>query len=356
MSEHKSGKKRKRIRKSNPFKRKEFIITISILLVFSLVFSYLLFGSNTGNFNKERYLFIHSNSSYEEVMNQLEKEQFIGSSSTFRFFASLVQFKDHVKPGRYLVYPGMSNFNLVRMLREGRQSTVNLVINKLRTEKDLYQFLAQNLEPDSSTFRRLLADSVFAKQVVAPTGCGICIIIPDTYEFWWNTSAEKTLSRLSDYYRQFWNDDRIVKAENIGFSPLEVMILASIVEEETNYNPEKPLIASVYINRLKKGMKLQADPTAKYAMGDFSIKRITAEITNYASPYNTYYTYGLPPTPICTPSQASIEAVLNVDSTGFLYFCAKEDFSGQHNFAATYEAHQQNADKYQQALNARGIH
>ena len=356
MSEHHSGKKRKRIKKSNPFKRKEFIITVSIFLLFSVAFTYLLFGSNTGSFDKERYLFIHSNSSYDDVMNQLEKEHFINSISTFRFFASLVQYKDHVKPGRYSIYPGMSNFNLVRALREGSQSTVNLVINKLRTEKDLYQFLAQNLEPDSSTFRRLLADSIFAKQVATTTGCGICIIIPDTYEFWWNTSAEKTLSRLSDYYKQFWNDDRIVKAETLGFTPLQIMILASIVEEETNYNPEKPLIASVYINRLKKGMKLQADPTARFALGDFSIKRITSEITNYASPYNTYYTAGLPPTPICTPSQASIEAVLHVDSTDYLYFCAKEDFSGQHNFAATYEAHQQNANKYQQALDARGIH
>jgi len=356
MSEQHSHKKRKRIKKSNPFKRKEFIIIVSVLFLFSVVAAYFVFGSNTGKIDKEKYIFIHTDASYDEVLKQLAQEEIVSNLSSFKFFASLVQYKDHVRPGKYLIKQGMSNFNLVRLLRQGNQESVKLVINKLRTEKDLYQFLAQNLEADSSTYRKLLNDSVFAKQIGAQKDCGICIIIPDTYEFWWNTSPEKALSRLADYYQKFWDAERTAKATAKNLSPLEVMTLASIVEEETNYNPEKPLIASVYINRLKRGMRLQADPTAKYAVGDFTIKRITSEITSFASPYNTYYTAGLPPTPICTPSQSSIDAVLNADSTNFIYFCAKEDFSGQHNFAETYEAHQKNAEKYQDALNARGIY
>ncbi len=356
MSEQNRESRSKRRHAKKKKMRMQLIIAGSILLLFVSVFSYLLFGSNTQSFEKEKYFYIHSNDGYDDVLQRLEKEHLVKSISTFRFFASLVQYKDHVRAGKYIIDHGMSNFQLVRMLRQGNQVTVNLVINKLRTENDLYRFLSQNLEPDSTDFRKLLDDTVFAKQIGTIKDCGVCIIIPDTYEFWWNTSVEKTLSRLADYYHQFWNEDRTTKAEAKGFSPLEIMILASIVEEETNYNPEKSLIASVYINRLKKGMRLQADPTAKYAIGDFSIKRITSEITDFASPYNTYYVTGLPPTPICTPSQTSIDAVLNADSTSYLYFCAKEDFSGKHNFAETYEAHQHNATLYQQALNARGIH
>jgi UPF0755 protein len=250
----------------------------------------------------------------------------------------------------------MSNFRVVTMLRAGKQTPIKLIINKMRTEQDLLQYLAASLEPDSNVYKKLLRDSVFTHQLGAKTNCGICIIIPDTYDFWWNTTADEALIRLAKYYEKFWNEERIAKANSLGYTPSEIMVLSSIVEEETNYNPEKPLIASVYINRLKHGMMLQADPTARYAVGNFFLKRITSEVTSYPSPYNTYYTAGLPPTPICTPSQATIDAVLSTDTTNYYYFCAKEDFSGRHNFAETYEKHLSNAQKYQAALNVKGIH
>jgi UPF0755 protein len=201
----------------------------------------------------------------------------------------------------------------------------------------------------------MLQDNVFLSQFGLDSNTAMCAILPDTYEFWWNTSAEKAYKKFAKYYKEYWTADRLQKAQQKGLQPAEVVTLASIVEEETNYNPERPTVASVYLNRLRTGMKLQADPTARFAHGDFTIRRITSAITSIPSPYNTYYAAGLPPGPICTPSKKSIEAVLNAPKTNYLYFCAKEDFSGSHRFAATYAEHQRNASLYQQALNRRGI-
>jgi UPF0755 protein len=361
MPEKTSNRQKRSRRRSSakriPFyKRKSFYFLITIVVLFFSSFSYFLFGSNTGKFDKTQYIYITKGASYDDVLQQMSSKQLVANLASFRFFASLVNYKAHIHPGKYGIAPGMSNFRIVTMLHAGSQTPVRLVINKLRTEHDLLQYLSANLESDSSMYKRLLSDSVFAHQLGAKTNCGVCIIIPDTYDFWWNTPADEALIRLSKYYEKFWNEERTAKALSLGYSPAEIMVLSSIVEEETNYNPEKPLIASVYINRLKHGMPLQADPTARYAIGNFFVKRITAEITSFPSPYNTYYVAGLPPTPICTPSQATIDAVLSADSTGYFYFCAKEDFSGRHNFATTYDAHLTNAQKYQEALNAKGIH
>jgi len=241
-------------------------------------------------------------------------------------------------------------------LRSGRQTPVKLVINKLRTKKDFIHYVSSNLEADSLVLQQMLNDNVYLSQFGLDSNTAMVAVMPDTYEFWWNTTADKAYRKFEKYYAKFWTAERKSKAQQLGLSPVEVTILASILEEETNYNKEKPLIASVYINRLKHGMKLQADPTAKYAYGDFTLRRITSALTSLASPYNTYFTAGLPPGPICTPSKKSIEAVLNAPATDYLYFCAKEDFSGAHRFAKTYQEHQKNAHLYQEALNNRGIH
>ena len=202
----------------------------------------------------------------------------------------------------------------------------------------------------------MLHDPVYLSQFGLDTNTAMCAVMPDTYEFWWNTSADKAYRKLAKYYKDYWTPERKQKAQARNLTPPEVITLASIVDEETNNNAEKPQIASVYLNRMKEGMRLQADPTVKFAVGDFTIKRITSAITGTPSPYNTYYTAGLPPGPICTPSRKSIEAVLNPAETNYLYFCAKEDFSGSHRFAATYAEHMKNASLYQRALNERNIH
>jgi UPF0755 protein len=180
--------------------------------------------------------------------------------------------------------------------------------------------------------------------------------MPNTFEFYWNTSADKAFRKIEQGFARFWTDTRKSAAKARSLTPQQATILASIVEEESNKHDEQPNIASVYLNRMKKGMKLQADPTAKYAAGDFALRRITSAQTSIASPYNTYYVAGLPPGPICTPSPKTIDAVLAAPETDYLYFCAKEDFSGYHRFAASYADHMKNAALYQQALNAKGVH
>lgn len=232
---------------------------------------------------------------------------------------------------------------------------MRLVLKKLRTKQDLLLLIAKNLEADTATLAYMLGDNTFLGQYGLDSNTALCAIMPDTYEFFWNTSAEKVFAKIAKEYVAFWTAERKAKAAALGLSPQQVIIIASIVEEETNKNDEKPLVASVYINRYRIGMKLQADPTARYAYGDFMIKRITGVQTRYEHPYNTYRQAGLPPGPICTPSGKSIDAVLQAPSNKLLYFCAKEDFSGYHNFASTLAEHGANARKYHQALDARGI-
>lgn len=341
--------------KNSSNKRRKKIL-LWALVIFMLIGCFLLFKIFGPNTLKDDYLYIKTGSNYEQVKNTLNKESFVKDMKSFDILARKANYPNHVKAGRYQIRKGMSNYNIILLLRSGRQTPVKIIINKLRTKQDFINKISKNLEADSMALKRLLNDAVFLAQFNLDTNTALCAIIPDTYEFWWNTSADKAFKKIAKYYTAYWTDERKQKAITLGITPQEAIILASIIEEETNYNSEKDTIASVYLNRLKKGMKLQADPTAKYAYGDFTIKRITATQTNLSSPYNTYYTTGLPPGPICTPSKKSIESVLNAAKTEYLYFCAKEDFSGAHRFAITYEEHQKNAKRFQQALNDRNIH
>jgi UPF0755 protein len=250
----------------------------------------------------------------------------------------------------------MSNYNIVRLLRSGRQTPVKLVINKLRTKHDFITYISSNLEADSIVLKQMFADPVYLAQFGLDTNTAMCAVIPDTYEFFWNTTADKAFRKIAGYYTKYWTRERKEKAKAHGLSPQQVIIIASIVDEETNKNDEKGNVASVYINRYRTGMKLQADPTVKFAVGDFSIRRVTGVHLQTNSPYNTYMYAGLPPGPVCTPSKKSIDAVLNAPQTKYIYFCAKEDFSGYHRFATNYIDHMKNARLYQQALDARGIH
>lgn len=331
------------------------MLTGAVLLLLTLFAVLKTFGPNTGSFRKDEYLYIHTGAGYEQVKNVLEKEKFVKDIKAFDFLAKQAEYPSNVKAGKYKITKGMSNYQLIRMLRSGRQTPVKLVINKVRTKNDFIRLISENLEADPLVMQELLQDNTFLSRYGLDSNTALCAVIPDTYEFWWNTNAEDAYKKIAKYYTKFWTEERKNKAQKKNLKPKEVIILASIVDEETNHNPEKPLIASVYLNRLKTGMRLQADPTARYAYGDFSVKRINSAIISLPSPYNTYQNTGLPPGPICTPSKKSIEAVLNAPQTDYLYFCAKEDFTGQHRFAKSYAEHLKNANLYRKALNERGI-
>ncbi|MBX5439195.1 MAG: endolytic transglycosylase MltG [Thermoflavifilum sp.] len=324
-------------------------------LLFISYFAYRIFRPNTYPFREKTYFYIPTGSTYGEVLKALQRQHIVRNLRDFDWLARKLHYPQHIHPGRYAIKPGMSNLQLVHLLYSGKQAPVKLVINKLRTRQDLIRLVSRHLEADSASMATLLSDEVYLRQYGLDTNTALCAILPNTYFFFWNTSAEGFFKRMMQEYHRFWDSTRLQEAQALGLTPNEVMILASIVEEETHDNAEKPLIASVYLNRLRKGMRLAADPTVKYALGDFSLRRIYSKYTRFHSPYNTYLHEGLPPGPICTPSPASIDAVLHAPQTDYLYFCAKPDFSGTHVFASTYAAHLQNARRYQAALDSLHI-
>jgi UPF0755 protein len=286
-------------------------------------------------------------------MKQLDTGNIFRFPSVFNMVASRSDVWQRLKPGRFEVKKGESVFDVVRKLRNNMQSPVKFTINKIRTKEDLAKMIGKNFSSDSANAIHFFDSNDSMPEIGVDTNTLFTIIIPDTYFFNWTTPVKNILVRLKAESDDFWNrKDRTQKAQEQGLTPLQVYILASIIEEETNKNDDKGNIASVYINRLNKGMPLQADPTVKYALRDFGLKRIYTSYTLKQSPYNTYINRGLPPGPICTPSQATIDAVLNAPKTDYLYFVAKSDFSGYHHFSNNYAEHEQYAKLYQKALDS----
>jgi UPF0755 protein len=261
----------------------------------------------------------------------------------------------NIKPGKYKITKGLSNVDLVRLLRSGKQEPIQLTFQNIRLKTDFAGYIGKNFEIDSLEFLNMLDSIDLVRQYGFDEETIFCMFIPNTYELYWNTSKEKFFDRMQKEYLKFWDAERLNKAKKIGLSPIEVSILASIVDQEALFNKEMNRIAGVYMNRLHRGIKLEADPTVIFANGDFSVKRVLRKLLQKDSPYNTYKYLGLPPGPICMPSVAAIDAVLNFEQHNFIYFCAKEDFSGLHNFASNVTEHEMNARKFQQALNNRGI-
>lgn len=327
-----------------------------IIIGLLLLAAYKVFGPNTGSFTQGDYLYIRTGADYESVRTSLEQGGFVSDMTSFDLLAKQAKLPEHVHAGKYRIKSQMSNFNLIRMLRSGRQSPVKLVINRVRTKHDLVYLLSTSLEPDSSVFNQLFSDNQYLSEFGLDTNTMMCGVMQDTYEFYWNTTADKAFRKIHKNYTHFWTDERRQKVQQHGLTPVKAIIVASIVDEETNMNSDKPKIASVYINRVRKGMRLQADPTVKFSVGDFTIRRIAGKMLDNPSPYNTYVYAGLPPGPICTPAVSSIEAVINAPETDYLYFCASPNFDGHSIFAATYEEQIKNAHAYQRALDARGIH
>ncbi len=261
----------------------------------------------------------------------------------------------NIKTGRYAIEPTDGAFALFRKLKSGRQSSLNLTIPEARTMEILAGRLSRKLMLDSTT----IADALRSQEVCEKYGYDTCTIaamfVPNTYDVYWNMGIDELLGRMQKEHDRFWQGDRETKAAKMKLTPTEVATLASIIDEETANNTEKPMIAGMYLNRLRCGMPLQADPTIKFALKQFELKRIYNKLLDTNSPFNTYRNQGLPPGPIKIASIKGIDAVLNYVSHDYLYMCAKEDFSGTHNFARNYQEHQKNAAKYTKALNARGI-
>ena len=349
-------------KKKKTSKAKKIIIAFSGVVILSVIgigynFYVKFYSSNIHYKEGEKnYLYVHTGSTFNDIVSDLQKKDIVIDTVSFIKVAQYLHFLDNIHPGKYLLKPGMNNVQLVRLLKSGKQVPVELVMKKFRTKKDLIHYVSFQLEADSLSLDSVFSDAGFLQQYNFTADNSIAVIIPNTYEFYWNTNAKKFFQKMAEEHKKFWNEERLREANDLGLTPVKVQTVASIVEEESNRNDEKPIIASVYLNRLNKKMNLEADPTVKYAIGDFSIKRISLEMTRYDSPYNTYVSPGLPPGPICTPSAITIDAVLKPAQTDYLFFCARPDGSGYHTFATTFAEQKKNAKLYHVELNKRGIH
>jgi len=302
------------------------------------------------------YIHIPHNASFSSLMDSLDARHCLRSRQSFVRAAQKESLPERLKGGRYALKTGMNNKTLVRLFALGVQSPVNVVISgNIRSKEKLAAVLSRSLEADSLSMLQVLSDEAFIHTMGFDSTSLFSLFLPNTYQVYWNTSPEKLLERLYREYKSFWNQERSGLASSIGLTLLQVSTLASIVQEETNYQPEMATIAGVYMNRLKMGMPLQADPTLKFALRDPSIQRVLTKDTKVDSPYNTYIHTGLPPGPICVPSLATLEAVLHYQVHHYLYFCANPNANGSHLFAANLRDHNRNARAYQQALNQRGI-
>ncbi|MBP5290442.1 MAG: endolytic transglycosylase MltG [Paludibacteraceae bacterium] len=261
-----------------------------------------------------------------------------------------------IKTGCYRLEPVMSDRELIQMFRSGRQTPVKLMFRGVRTQGQLAKMLADQLMIDSASIASRLQDSTYMRTYGLNVPNAVCLFIPNTYEVWWNMSADDLFARMSREHKTFWNEKRRGQAAKMGLTPEEVVTLASIVEEETWKDVDKPVIAGLYLNRLRRGMLLQACPTVKFALGDFTLKRVLNEHLRYDSPYNTYLYPGLPPGPIRIPTPKTVDLTLNYTPSDYLYMCASPALDGTHRFARTYPEHMRNARDYQREMNRRGIH
>lgn len=298
--------------------------------------------------------YVPTGTTYDQLVDELESKNIIDSRKDFEFTAQLKKF-ENPKPGRYRLREGMTYRELINMFMAGLQEPVNITFNTVRTKQDLARQVSRYLECDSLEIVTLLEDESYAAKYGFTDETFLTMFIPDTYEFYWNTTAEEFFTRMAEEYKAFWTDDRKKKAQDIGLTQSEVSTLASIVEsEQRTHVEERKIIAGLYLNRLKKGMRLESDPTVIYAIGDFTINRVLSADLKYDSPYNTYLHTGLPPGPILLPEKASIDAVLNHDDNNYIFMCA-EYGTGLHNFTADYNQHCRNADAFRAALDRAGI-
>jgi UPF0755 protein len=340
---------------------KYVIICLGIAFVMLSYYVYQIFF--TANFankidDKSFTLYIRSGATFQDVIDTLDKHNVYDDKVSFAFISKMLNYQDHVKSGRYIIPPSSTNLQVVRKLRSGAQDPIKLTFNNIRLKSEFIEQVGSKFSFGADTLAILLNNQKTCEQLDFDTATVLSMFLPNTYEFYWSISAEYFLDRMNEEYRAFWNQNRKELASKAGLTPIQVGILASIVEAETNKTTEKPTIAGVYINRLNINMPLQADPTVKFALGDFAIKRINHELIEAAgnSPYNTYKVLGLPPGPINMPSITTIDKVLNYESHDYLYFVADPSRPGYHIFNTDYRSHVNKANAYRKSLNKRNIH
>lgn len=352
----KTQTKRKNSKKSSWARRNSLAIlitAISIVVLIGMAVAFVFIPYNGGKSDTD-WVYIPKGSDRSAVKDSLKSN--LGSSMGTRVYViwKLLGGDGDKSQGAYEITKGESAFDIGRRLRYGRQTPIEIRFNSTRTIEQLAGRIASQMQCSSEEFMQacyeILPDSGFSRENFPAA------FLPDSYEMYWSSSADKIVKRLLDYRNRFWTPQRRAKAKALGLTPTQVATLASIVDEETAKADEKGMVARLYLNRLKKGMKLQADPTVKFATGDFALRRITGQHLAIESPYNTYKINGLPPGPIRVASGATIDAILDAPKHDYIYMCAKEDFSGYHNFASDYTTHRENARRYQAELNRRNIH
>lgn len=326
------------------------VVAAVVLVLVALAAPYLFSGAPAEGLIKMR-----KGSTIESISDSIQAHVEVTYGKRVATLLSLMGANVEKREGAFRITQGMSPFTAARFIKNGAQSGVRFTFNNVRTLDEWTDRWGETFMDGPDGMRKALRDSaVCAKYGKTPQTIA-CLLMPDTYEFYWNISPEKMLDRMFDYYNDFWTSERKAKAERLGLTPDEVATVASIVEEETVKADERGKVARLYLNRYQQGMRLQADPTVKFAIGDFSIKRITVPMTQINSPYNTYRVNGLPPGPIRLPEKSTIDAVLDAPQHDYLYMCARADFSGYHDFTRDYASHLDNAHRYQAALNSRGI-
>ena len=323
-----------------------------VVLVIAAAGAWLLLGSGTSFSEKSKSLYVYTGKANKDsVLESLNTNHIIAHPAIFNVLANQLGVWGKLKSGRFEIKKGQSLLSITKMLRNNRQTPVKLVINKLRTLEDLAHLIGKNFEADSSEVISFLTNRDSLAKFNVDENTAMTMVVPNTYNIYWNTSTGNIFERLNSEKEAFWKkNQRLEKAAQMSFTPNQVYTIASIVEEETNKNDEKGTVASVYINRYLKGMPLGADPTIKFALKDFGLKRIYFKHLQVESPFNTYKHPGLPPGPICTPSSKTIDAVLDAPKTDYLFFVAKSDFSGYHTFSQNFAEHKKNAAEYQKAL------
>lgn len=334
---------------------KYLLVAAACCLLAIVGLGYYFFMTTFSTSAETQYVYVDDDDTIDSVMRKLSPT---AAEHSLMGLSTMLRHTDYVKrprTGRYAIETGETTMSVMRKLKNGQQVAIMLTIPESRTMERLAGALGRRLMIDSVEIAAALTDNSYCQRWGYDTCTIAALFVPNTYEVYWNMSVDRLMERMVREHAAFWNEERRAKAEAAGMTPNEVCTLASIVDEETANNGEKPMIAGMYLNRLRTGMPLQADPTVKFVMKDFALRRIYRDMLTTDSPYNTYRNVGLPPGPIKIASIKGIEAVLNHVEHDFLYMCAKEDFSGTHNFTVTYKEHLRNAARYAAALNSRGI-
>lgn len=329
-----------------------YIVGSTLLITFVFYFYQILYTPNVLVDGADKLFVIKSGTTYRQVLVDLDKQRVVNDMVSFGFLARLKRFDRRIQPGRYMLRRNMTNLEAIESLMGGRREAVTITFTNVRLIKELGERITKNIGVTEDEFRKALNAFILTNEQGFTRENVLTMFIPNSYQVYFNVVPEELVERMNMEYLRFWTDARRAKADSIGLHPIEVSILASIVQAETIKSSEAPIIAGLYLNRLKKGIPLQADPTLVFAVGDFTIKRVLDVHKEVDSPYNTYKNAGLPPGPINMPSIANIDAVLNATNHVFIYMCAREDFSGFHNFARTLREHNNNATRYQRALSA----